>query len=226
MNGQTICYAEGALSAGGAFIFGRANKGFTSGTLDLNGFDQDTKTLQNGVTAEVGDTTVFGQVKSASRPAVITTHDTENRKIAMQFTGYAGYAHAGSGTYTFINFASTATNTLSVLAGGVTLKSGAGFPNAKAVHVASGATLTVDKTSESVAFGSVGASRALTTIEEGGALALTDGAAVTVRRLCVGGKGIEPGIYTAGDPANSWLTGSGSVRVLQSWKPGVMLIVK
>lgn len=225
VNATTKCQANNALCASGKFVIGRSNTGYTTGTLDLGGFDQDIGAIYNGATATAGNMAIYGTISSA-KPATLTSHDATSRTVAMKFTGYAGYAHAGSGTYTFLNFANTATNTLSVLAGGVTLKSGAGFPNAKAVHVASGATLTVDKTSEEAAFGSAGASRALMTIEEGGTLALTDGAAVTVRRLCVGEKGMEPTVYTAGDPANPWLTGSGSVRVLQPWKPGILLIVK
>lgn len=225
VNATTKCQANNALCASGKFVIGRSNTGYTTGTLDLGGFDQDIGAIYNGATATAGDTTIYGTISSA-KPATLTSHDATSRTVAMKFTGCAGYAHAGSGTYTFLNFANTATNTLSVLAGGVTLKSGAGFPNAKAVHVASGATLTVDKTSEEVAFGSAGKSRAVTTIEEGGTLALTDGAEVTVRRLCVGEKGMEPTVYTAGDPANPWLTGSGSVRVLQPWKPGILMIVK
>ncbi|MBR2982344.1 MAG: hypothetical protein IKC80_03850 [Kiritimatiellae bacterium] len=228
---KTVCGADNVLCPTASFQFGRignsAGVDYSVGTLDLNGFDQDTGSLVNGgtITAQA-NTYRVGYIKSDARPATVTTHDATDRSVSLVFSGYAGYGHAGSGTYTFYNNPSATKGSLKVLAGGVKLGAGSGFPNVTNVTVGVGANLTVTPEAAATAFSNDdGVSRAMMEIaadgENSGTLTL-EGGTTTVRKLRVGDKWFARGEYTAADV--SWLKGEGVLRVLVAGRPMTMIV--
>ena len=221
---KAICESANALKVIGNYAsWGNANY------LDLNGIDQSLSNIDGGNYHVAGEAIV---VTSSVPACVKITNKTTDKNLltnSVCFRAAAAYTQGAACTNTFKTFFSTTTGPLTVETGGLRLTSGAGWGGTN-VLVKSGATLLVDASSMSVAFGNRTTqghlSRTKLTIERGGTLDLAAAESPAVVRTLVYDGAIMPaGRYTSASGVG--ITGDGALYVRSSTdgEPGAMIII-
>ena len=219
---KAICESANVLSGGCAYkCWGKANY------LDLNGIDQSIYYFS--VPYVSGE----AMVVTSAAPACVTvtrkTTESEYLLNDLKFCGAAGYTQSAACTNTFRSFFSDTTGPLTVEKGGLRLTSGAGWGGTN-VLVKSGATLLVDASSMTVAFGSRALQghpvRTTLEIEAGGTLELSASESpAVVRSLKYNGSFMPSGRYTKSSGVGIAGDGFLYVRSSTGGEPGAMVIV-
>ncbi len=207
--------------------------------LSLNGYDQSIGRFYMGWTP--ADYPSNYTTVDSSTPAMleIASTATHNDIVQVRFTGVAGLRFDAPGSITFTNQTSSTLGTLEVAHGTVRFAKDSGWTAVTNVVLAGG-TLAVGAGAGAKVFGSAqNKSDAILTVVSTNSptLSIAAGEQATVSMLSIveaDGSIHEknPGVYggpAAGLSANntlSWISGSGTLRVLRSALNGTMLIVR
>lgn len=201
--------------------------------LDGHGFTLAQLGMQPQRTNSV-DVAQYAVITSAV-PATVTVSGQQNvtHYLAIKFTDEAGFRLAGTDTYRFCSSAQSNTKgTLQVSAGTVAFDWGAGWIGSTNI-VVDGGTLAISTNSTAEAV----FSRAATVfVSDGGKLDFANEAENVVRRFCVNGEYLKPGVYggsasaAQGEFVRDDIFGStapGVLRVLRGAPgQGILLIVR
>lgn len=199
----------------------------TTATLDLNGFPQVVAQIQTEISGRSAASNSWMNVMSEA-PAVLTyapVSDSSsfrvNTELSVKFAGAVGLAYdGGSLSRTIVLHRQEATGPLEVKSGTLGFAWGAGWGGAEVKLT--GGTLKVDEESAANMF-----LKTTNVVVGEGKLDLSGGTA-TVRSVKLpNGEFLPEGTYPAGSSL-SFLTGSGTLRVLRSTSAplGLLLIVR
>ena len=206
-----------------------------SAFLDLDGHGFTLTRLGMQTERLVDEPTAYHAVITSAVPATVTVSGQQNvtHYLAIKFTGEAGFRQAGTDTYRFCSSPQSNTKgTLQVSAGTVAFDWGAGWIGSTNI-VVDGGTLAISANSTAEAV----FSRAATVfVSDGGKLDFANEAENVVRRFCVNGEYLKPGVYggsasaAQGEFVRDDIFGStapGVLRVLRGAPgQGILLIVR
>ena len=211
--GKVIC--EGENVWGNSLALGsHGDKGASSATFDLNGYDQTFRSVgfYNSLSVEP-DWTGLKLYVTSSIPATLTMTGSTAKRQGVRFTGAAGFRYVGTGAWTNTLFRSTTTGTLTVGDG----------TNKGEVFFDWGARWDGDVVLDGGRFGCDTSNgighKAKVTISNGGKLIVPAGVNLRVREVTVDGVKQPDGVYQNVD----WIEGEGTVRC---GKFGLSVIVR
>ena len=189
----------------------------SSGTFDLNGYDQTFETVRfyNNISVERDWTDLKLYVTSSVSATLTMTGNGDRYREGIRFTGAAGFRYTGTGAWTNTLFRSTTTGTLTVGDGS--------HPGKGEVFFDWGARWDGDVVLDGGRFGCDTSNgighKAKVTISNGGKLIVPAGVNLRVREVTVDGVKQPDGVYQNVD----WIEGEGTVRC---GKFGLSVIVR
>jgi len=211
-NGKVICDTNDVLPQAERVGLGQRN--VKSGTLDLNGHNQTIYLLQTPTDSKyfwdpTKDEQDYVSVTSAA-PATLTMNGnlSTTYPFACRFAGAVSLSKTAGGTYTLVNQYSSSTGTLSVSAGTVEFKWGAGWGGD--VQISGNGKVVFDDAYTSLN----GLGRSRVVLSDTAKLVISNGVEISCTSLTLGTTEVVAGrTYTSADYPD-WIEGDGSVRVL------------
>lgn len=204
--GKVVCGNENVLPSVAACGLGRND--MKSGTIDLNGFDQNVKQLSSSVrwvwNAEKGEQD-YVTVTSGTDAALTIVGKVSPVPHACGFSGRASLVQAGGGVYTMVNRFSDTKGTLRVENGTVKFDWGAGWGGDVEVHE-KGRVVFADRCDANLT------DPCEIVLFEGAKIEVGDDVTLVCEKLTVNGVEMASGMYTA-ENSGDWMVGGGTVAV-------------
>ncbi len=219
-----LCGAQNVIPTNSYVTFGQ--NWTQSGFVDLNGFDQQVKFLNNNV----GSTAVTNMaVRSATPATLILQGDSSTRTFIGYFTNKVSLCHRNTGTLAFTGptSASVTAGDLRIEAGTVAFRTGATWTGSTNVTVTAG-TLSVEG-GNGTTFGGNDQSRNVTRLHLTSASYVNLAAGITeyVYSATLDGKNLAVGTYGSATSAAQYksarFTGTGILQVMRSEAPGTLI---
>lgn len=238
---KLICDRANAFNSTSAFQPYNAS-GAPTGCLDLNGFDQEVPCCkcQNPTWNETSEWKVYVRSATPAQLIATSTSGTTRSPIDYWFEGQAGFWLKGNDNVTLSRSQSTSAGELRVSGGSLTLDWASSWGGTNVVvdggklivDVSAGGKYIAKSTVETPVF-----NRAATIfVSDGGTLDLGNEVENVVRRFCVNGEYLKPGVYGGSASAARGefvrddifgTTAPGVLRVLRGAPgQGVLLLVR